>query len=302
MYKKDALREYILNSELRIFSNSIKVRLSKELANKYDAGHYTNHLINLQKCFNMIKTLNIQYPGNADPVLYVYVVPDNSYAELLKFPSIFDNGSGGGKAVRCYDLDGFNAAYGLSQNILENRPDGDMSIEQTKNEIHELSHIIHNQFFQKNRSICEGVAETLPLYALEFEEMFDEYRNLIVGLDESQIFSAQQLLNSEKDKTYGVETILPNRSCSFRLSYISSYLLVRGCVEIISNKYNLSKSKAIQQFLEIVRQSDYWDEYLIYDIANAIGIPQDELLNEKQIQMRVLCLLKSVHPKSALPN
>ena len=32
MYQKDVLREYISKSELRVFSEKIKVRLSKELA------------------------------------------------------------------------------------------------------------------------------------------------------------------------------------------------------------------------------------------------------------------------------
>ena len=49
MYQKDILREYISNSELRIFSKKIKVRLSKELADKYDKGRYSNYLKNMQK-------------------------------------------------------------------------------------------------------------------------------------------------------------------------------------------------------------------------------------------------------------
>ncbi len=288
MYKKDVLREYIKQSELRVFSDSIKVRLSKELANKYDAGHYTNYLKNMQKCLDMIGTLNIQYPGNANPVLYVYIVPDDSYVELLKFPAIFNKGTGGGKPVICYDLDGFNSAYGLSQNMLEDEPDTEISVSKLENEIHELSHIIHSQFFQKNQSICEGFAETLPLYALEFEEIFDEHRNIITNLNENQIFSAQQLLNSENDGTYGAETILPNGSCSFRLSYISSYLFVRGCVEFIVEKYVCSKAQSIQCFLEIIKQSNCIDEWLIYDIACALELPQEELLKGKQIQMKAL--------------
>ena len=44
MYQKDVLREYIEKSELRLFSNKIKVRLSKGLALKYDQGHYQNYL------------------------------------------------------------------------------------------------------------------------------------------------------------------------------------------------------------------------------------------------------------------
>lgn len=288
MYQKDILREYISKSELRVFSEKIKVRLSKELAEKYDNGSYSNYLSNMQKYLDMIDTLNIQYPGNAHPVLYVYIVPDDKYSELLKVPKIFDKGPGGGKPVRCYDLDGFNSAYGLSQNMLENKPEEETRVSKIENEIHELSHIVHSQFFSKHQTICEGFAETLPLYALGFEEIFDEHRNAITELDESQILSAQELLNSEKKGIYGAEAVLPNRSCSFRLSYISSYLLVRGCVETIAEKNVYSKAQAIQCFLEIVKQSNCTNEWLIYDIANAIGVPQDELLNGKQLQMRTL--------------
>lgn len=53
------------------------------------------------------------------------------------------------------------------------------------------------------------------------------------------------MLDSEKDNSFGSETILPNKSCSFRLSYISSYLFVRGCLETIAKKNNLSKRESI---------------------------------------------------------
>lgn len=42
MYQKDILRECILSSEIRVFSKEIKVRLSKDLAIKYDKGLYQN--------------------------------------------------------------------------------------------------------------------------------------------------------------------------------------------------------------------------------------------------------------------
>lgn len=82
MYKKNIMREYIKNSELRIFNDRIKVRLSKELAIKYDNGCYYIYLNNMYKCFQMIDRLNIKFPGNAHPILYVYIVPDDNYAEL----------------------------------------------------------------------------------------------------------------------------------------------------------------------------------------------------------------------------
>lgn len=293
MYQRDILREYINESELRIFSEKIKIRLSKELAEKYDMGNYNNYLKSLKNNFDMIDTLDIQYPGNAHPVLYVYIVPDDNYSDLLRIPKIFDKGLGGGKPVACYDLDGFNYAYGISQNILEGRPEEETNISRIVNEIHELSHIVHSQFFTLHQTICEGFAETLPLYALDFEKLFDEHRHAIIGLNENQIFSVHELLNSERKDTFGADELYPNKSCSFRLSYISSYLFIRGCVETIVKKRHFSKAKAIQYFLEIVKQSNCTNEWLIFDIANAIGLSQDALLNGKQLQMKVLKSLSS---------
>lgn len=288
MCKKNMMREYIKNSELRVFNDRIKVRLSKELTVKYDNGCYYNYLNNMDKYFKLIDTLNIQYPSNAHPVFYIYIVPDDSYAELLSFPASFDKGKGGGKPVRCYDLDGFDSAYGLSQNMLENKPIEETDISKVENEIHELAHIVHSQFFHGNDIICEGFAEALPLYALNFEELFDEHRKLIINLSEEQVFSAQEILDSEKADSYGLEAILPNKSCSFRLSYISSYLFVRGCMEALAKKRNLSRKQSVQCFLEIVKQSDCSNEELIYDIADALELPRDELLNGKQMQLEVL--------------
>ena len=268
MYQKDVLREYILSSEIRVFSKEIKVRLSKDLVIKYDNGLYQNALLNIQNSLQMINSLNIRYPANAKPILYVYIVPDDRYAKLLRIPKHFDKGTGGGKTVNCYDLDGFNSAYGL--------------------------------FFSKNQTICEGFAETLPLYTLGFEEQFDEHQNILLHLDENKILSAQELLNSEKDGSYGVAEALPNKSCSFRYSYISSYLFVRGCLETLVEKYDISKTEATQKFLEIVKQSECTNEWLIFDIANAIGISQEMLLNGKDIQKNALNSIKSMTPHSII--
>ena len=183
--------------------------------------------------------------------------------------------------------------------MLENKPEEETNISKIENEIHELSHIVHSQFFITNQTVCEGFAETLPLYALGIEEVFDEHRNALIELEEIQILSVQELLNSEKNGTYGAATVLPNKSCSFRLSYISSYLFVRGCVETIAEKNNLSQAKAIQYFLDIVKQSNCTNEWLIYDIANAIGLSQNDILNNKQLQMKVLSSLSTKVQKSS---
>lgn len=293
MYQKDSLKDYISKSELRVFNERIKVRLSKELAKKYDDGSYTAYLDNMQKCFEEIETLGIKYPANAHPILYIYIVPDDNYGPLLKIPSFFDKGNGGGKPVPCYDLDGFHSAYGISQNLLENYSQEEYTISKIVNNIHELSHMVHSLFFSLHQTIREGFAETVPLYVLDYEKKFKEHRDVLSKMDERHILTAREMLDSERKDKFGEEAILPDRSCSFRLSYISSYLLIRGCVEIIVEKNKISKSQAIQQFLEILKQSDYTNEWLFWDIADAIGIPKDVLLDGKEIQMKALNSIKT---------
>ena len=122
MYQEDYLRNYIKESELREFNDRIKVRLSSELAIKYDLGFYTNFLTRIENEMKMLDKLKIKYPANAKPILYIYVVPDDNFAFLLQMPTLFSKDKkSGGKPVTCYDLDGFPLAYGLSQNCLENK-------------------------------------------------------------------------------------------------------------------------------------------------------------------------------------
>lgn len=285
MYKEDKLKEYIEVSVLKIVNENFRIRLSKELAEKYDAGVYTNGIKNLTNCMEQIDKLGLQYPANAKPIYYVYLVPDDNFIELLHYPHKTKRG---GRPVQSYDIDGFNYAFGLSQNMLENVPDETPSISRTENNIHELTHLVHSQFFNKGRYIHEGFAEALPLYTMDYESKFDEHRNALKDLQLNQIYSPKELLNMEKSNSFGGEAILPNKSCSFELAYISSYLFVRGCIETIASKFNLDKVQATQKFLEIVKYSQCSSDWLVFDIAKELGIPQDELLNEKKLQIEVL--------------
>lgn len=288
MYKKNILREYIQNSELRNYSDKIRVRLSKELAEKYDSGAYDNYLKNMEKFYDILNSLNIKYPSNASPILYLYIVPDDNFEDMLQIPKTFSGQRGGGKPVGCYDLDGFKFAYGVSQNICENKPAEVTNIAKIENETHELSHLIHGMFFSKNSIINEGLAEAIPLYVMGLEVEFDEHREALLNMDESQIYSASEILNQERNGIFGKDALLPNKSCSFRLSYISSYLFVRGCLETIENKFGLNKIESLQYFLEIMKQSSYYEDWLIYDIADTLDLDKEELLNGKSLQLEVI--------------
>lgn len=296
MYKKDLLRDYVKNSIIKEFSKNIKIRISNNLEKNYELGKYTEFLNQVQKSYDLINTLDIKYPSNQKPVLYIYIVPDENYGELLQIPDIFNKGTGGGRPVNCYDLDGFNSAFGISQNLCQKRTNLE-KIDVIENTIHELSHIVHNQFFNKNQLIHEGLAEAIPLYVLDLEDSFEEHKRVLETLKEDQIYIAKELIEQSNNKAYGKEELLPNKSCSYRLSYISSYLFIRGILEIIGEKYNLSKKEATQHFLEMIKTSHYNNEWLICDIADILDIPQDELLFGKELQLETIKRIKNVSNK-----
>lgn len=284
-YVSDKLKEYIKFSELRVVNKSLKVRLSDELAKKYDSGAYGNSIRWFEKYIDQIEKLGFQYPGNAHPVFYVYIVPDENFVELLQYP--YETRKGGGKPVMSYNLDGFSSAYGVSQNICANASDNP-SISTIVNNIHEFSHLVHSQFFNKDRFICEGFAEVVPLFTMGYELKFDEHRNAIKKMTLSQLFSAKELITLARENKFRGNVLVPDRSCSFDLFYISSYLFVRVCIEKISNKFKLSKNEATQKFLEIIRKSRSINEWLVLDLSDELGIPRDMLLYEKELQFKTL--------------
>lgn len=294
MYQSDKLKEYIHSTQIITIDDNLKVRLSNDLLNKYNSGLYNNALNQMLAHIKQINNLEIKYPGKAQPVFYVYVVPDENFRELLKYPAMRVT-NGGGKPVPSYDLDSYNKAYGVNNNMLENRKE--YNISQTVNNIHEFAHLVHSMFFNSDRLLSEGFAEALPLYTMDYESSFDEHREMLETLTKEKILSAQQLIELSENNNFNAGAVAPNKSCSFDYSYISSYLFVRGCMEVIASKEGLDRIQATQKFLEIIKQSQSSHQWLIFDIANSIGIQQEELLNGKEMQLNVIKGLKSSKKK-----
>ena len=285
MYEGDKLKEYIDNSILKIVNKDFRIRLSKDLAKKYDTGIYDNAIKNFKRYIKQIQDLHIVYPANAKPIFYIYIVPDTSFIELLQYPDKKRNS--GGRPVQSYEIDSFNSAYGVSQNIFEDFPK-EPNIMREVNHIHELAHLVHSMFFQKNRFISEGFAEAFVLYTMGYEEKFTEHRDAIKKLKLDQISTITDLLKMGKDHTFSGRMLIPNYSCAFDLAYISSYLAVRICLEKISSKFNVNRIQATQKFLEIVKFSSCTNEWLVFDIADTLGLSRDELLNKKSLQIETL--------------
>ena len=102
----DALRDYIKKSEMRIVNDNFRIRMSPEIAQKYDAGEYETGVAEHTTCINELLQLNLQELIGKQPIFYTYLVPDDRLGELLNFPY---KGQRGGRPVDGFDKDGFNA-------------------------------------------------------------------------------------------------------------------------------------------------------------------------------------------------
>ena len=281
-YLYAALKEYIKNSELRVVNDRFRVRLSADLAKKYDNGVYKNALNLLISHIDAINSLKIKYPNGENPVLYMYVVPDKNFAELLAYP--YKDRRGGGRPVDSFEKDGFSAAYGTSQNMLANHSETE-SVSQRENSIHEFAHMVHGMFFNTHLPILgEGFAEVIPLYSLKMEEQFDEHRNVIINMDDAQIFTVRDMYKMCQDGSFYTKNRVPNKSCSFDWSYISSYLFVRGYIMQIAKKFRINRLKATQKFLDIMYDIQRDGVGLFVDMAAVIDMQPDELIDSKKLQ------------------
>lgn len=277
MRPRDALREYINKSELRIISSDFCARMSKSIAKNFDMGLYDALLSEHKKSIREIKSLHIKYPANAKPKFYMYIVPDDKFVELLEYP--YKNTNSGGRPVASYDIDGFNSAYGTSQNLLLDK--GTISITKHINNIHEYAHLVQHKFCFLGNAFGEGFAELIPWYALEYEKKAPEHFYAISALD--KIYTAKELLESVafSDK-------VPGKTCSFQPSYMSSYLLIRAIVDFIRTKYKLSRQLAVQKFLELSCFSKCRKQWFLEELAEIIGMDAKKLWDSTEYQIKML--------------
>lgn len=290
-YQKNLLREYIQNSCLRIFNNLIYIRLSKDLTENYDKWLYSDYLNSMYNAYKELLSLELKQPCNGIPNLYIYIVPQDNYAKLLSYPEKYNRWTGGWKPVKSYDIDGYLQAYGVSQNLCINYPK-EPTISRIENNIHELTHIICGQFAYKWSTISEWLAEAVPLFILDYEKQFTEHREVILSLKQEDIITASELFFSEKDNSFWTISVNPKKTCSFRYSYISSYLFVRWLLETIIEIKWLSKVWALQCLLELLKNSEYGKEWLIADISNELWLNPNEIIKWKIMQNKAILSIK----------
>ena len=279
----DALHDYIAKSELRKVNDNFRMRMSSEIAAKYDSGAYQTAIEEHTSCINELLQLNLQDVLGKLPIVYAYLVPDNRLIELLNYPY---QRKRGGRPVMCFDSDGFGSAYGATQNtfVMLEKPSVMLHI----NHIHEYAHLFQQQLNPyKHVMFHEGFAEVIPWYILDYESKGPEHTATVVDTD---VYSANDLLTS-----VDFRDVVEGRSCSFQKSYISSYVFVRTLVENIQSKFGVDKTAAVKMYLKIYGESKNDKQWLVVDFANKLGLDADKLLYTTEYQKETLQKMKTTN-------
>lgn len=291
-YKISSLENYIKDTSIVNISNSFKIRMNNEELNDYNNHLYDIRIKAMKERIDKIKSLDIKYPYNSNPTFYLYIVPKENFRELLDFPSYIKS-EWGGKPVRSFDIDGFKDAYAQSNNILLwNHP---VSINEDANSVHELAHLVHGMFFNNTKFLCEGFADAITFYILDYENEVDGYKELLLNLKEEDILNANQLIEAEDNNTFNSIPLVPNKWCSFSKYYISSYLFVRSCIEKIEKDKGLTKKEALQELLNIMYNNHSIKQFQVFRIADELNIDKDKLLNSIELQINTLNNIKGTN-------
>lgn len=278
----EALQDYLKNSELRIVNDNFRIRMSPDIANNYDKGIYNNAIAEHTAYIKEILALGLHNTLDKKPIIYTYLVPDDRLKELLMYP--YDR-SRGGRPVACFDKDGLFSAYGATQNtfIMNGTP----SVAIRVNHIHEYVHLIQGQFHPfKHMLFQEGFAEMVPWYLMDYEKKCPAHAMALVNTD---IYSADELL-----KGASFRDVVPNRTCSFQKSYMSSYLFIRAVIENIEKNLNLTKQQAAVEFLKCYGADDTDKYSLIQNLANVAKIDYDKLVHATDYQKEVLQRIQNI--------
>lgn len=276
------LEDYIKETTVIPINDFFKVRLSNDLYQDYLNHLYDVKIALMEKIINNLISLDISFKSEL-PVFYLYIVPNENFKELLDYK--YDT-KGGGRPVKCFDFDGLNYAFGISANLMKcmHTP----TLNEEINLAHELAHLLHMQYFINEETLSEGFAEALTFYNLSYEEKAKEHRDIIFNLSQNRIYSINKLINLSNNNSFYTEPLIKNSICSYEPSYISSYLFIRGLIKAVEQKYNLNKNKAAQVILEIISESKHYDQFLIFELAEKIGLDAKKTLNGKELQLSAI--------------
>ena len=289
------LKEYIQDSELRVVVPGLfHVRMSKDIAKRFDSGLYDIALAEHKQCINELQNIGVEYPDRKKPIFYLYIVPDNNFVKLLNWPINSSNVKGAGCQVPAYDTDGFDSAFGSNESLLVRDKQRSLSAHIVL--IHEYSHLILNQFKVRAVGLEEGFAELVPWYVLDYEKQLPLHLAAMKSM--KRIYTINNLLNMRGRLLH--EDFI--QYCSFQPSYMSAYLWTRAVVEHIRVKYSLSRIDAIKKFLDFYHNSNMDRQWFVRDVAENFDMDYDKLLNSTEYQTEVINQIEQENKNNIIMN
>lgn len=277
----EALQDYIKNSELRIADENLCIRMSPDLAQKYDAGVYDAAVAEHVGCVRELMALDL-LPDKSKK-FYIYLIPDGeNVPSLLNFP--YKDAKRGGCPVTCFDKDGLKRAYGVSESTFYKA----CNVRGHVMKLHEFVHLVQTEYKEKHQLISEGIAELVPWYLLDYDNQ--DIKGHVKVCSITDIYAATNLL--------GIKDVFldraSNSTASFQKSYISAYVFMRTVVEKMEAKYSLDKVRAVKLLLQWIAETKLNSGLLVMDFATRLGLNAEKLLYTTEYQKEVLQKMANV--------
>ena len=289
----DIYNEYKNSSKVYVINEKLKFRIPDVLIKDYEDGKFNNYIESMTNIVNMLDTLQVKYKYDAHPVYYIYMLSIDNYKEILQIPSNFDNGTGGGRPIGCIDPDGFYKAYAVTDNFCRYSKEEYEEVFRKSNNIHEIVHLIlNNKKFNPDRYFSEGLSEAVPLYVFDMEKDFTKHRDLITNLKEEDIIPINELYEQGDNNTFGDKKLNESYACTYRASYVSSYLAIASMIDHISKEYGIDKKKATSTFLDVAESTLGGNGMFLNSFASKIGMDFNTLYFGKEYQLEYINKVK----------
>jgi len=208
----------------------LRVYLTEDEYKKYAQEGAKEFTEQINKAINLLSSQNMPYPKEG-------------YYQIVVLPQgeVFKNISGVPWTYGINGIDGWPQALAFDDSRFFNLSPNTYFI----GLVHELTHLIHGDWLDIY-PICEGVAEAVPFYVLNLTD--EKQQQTALSLKPKQIYSVNKLIKHgmflpEEDYTKAGRV-------QYLKTYISMFLWTVGYLEILQQKYNLSKVEALNFILE----------------------------------------------------
>lgn len=163
---------------------------------------------------------------------------------------------------------------------------------------HEAAHVIHSAYFKKDFCACEGFAEVLPHYLLDFESKNLAHKKAIFALKSEDMLSLFSLNSPQEELnknqvTQIQETATQSRYPQQSRPYLSAYLWMLGYIKRVEKQHvdvkgKTPKERAVKATNLVLKKFSNTEFFSrpkrIKELADFIGLKSHDLLFETTLQ------------------